>query len=225
MCTLLLWFMKKEKSGTQQERRKLADIRKENSDQILKVAEQVFAERGFRGSTIAAIAESAAMPKANVLYYFKTKDALYKQVLINQLTIWMQNMEAMTAEQHPRDALRVYIREKVKQSKEHPNASRIFAAEVLHGAPFLREHLETELKDQFHRTCDVFRSWIAKQWMDPISPEHLLFTIWSSTQAYADFSLQSSLLMDKTELDDDDYEAGVELITRLVLKGCGVSVL
>lgn len=215
--------MKKNKSKSDQPRRKLADIRKDNSVQILQVAEKIFAERGYKGATIAAIAEESKLPKANVLYYFKSKEILYRRVLVNQLAIWMQNMEAMTVEQHPRDALRNYIRDKIKQSKEHPNASRIFAAEILHGAPFLREQLESDLKSQFHRTCQVLRGWMEKKWMDPVSPEHLLFTIWASTQAYADFGLQSSLLMDKSELDDDDFEIGLELITRLVLKGCGIS--
>ncbi|WP_413702339.1 TetR family transcriptional regulator C-terminal domain-containing protein [Psychromonas sp. KJ10-10] len=96
---------------------------------------------------------------------------------------------------------------------------------MLHGAPYLKEQLQTDLKEQFVKTCQVFRVWIAKQWMDPINPEHLLFMIWSSTQAYADYALQSSLLMDKAALEDDDFEAGVELITRLVLKGCGINLL
>ena len=131
-------------------------------------------------------------------------------------------MDNMTAEQHPRDALRDYILLKMKQSKEHANSSRIFAAEILHGAPFLREQLQSDLKVQFSKTCQVFREWIAKQWMNPVSPEHLLFMIWSSTQAYADYGLQSSLLMGKTELNNEDFEAGAQLITSMVLKGCVV---
>jgi TetR/AcrR family transcriptional regulator len=134
-------------------------------------------------------------------------------------------MDEMTAEQHPREALPRYILQKMKQSKQHPNASRIFAAEILHGAPYLREQLQTELKAQFTKTCQVFHDWIAKKWMDPISPEHLLFLIWSSTQAYSDYALQSSLLMDKTELEDNDFEAGLELISRLVLKGCNINLV
>tara|TARA_R110001583_G_scaffold9433_3_gene44753 strand:+ start:15137 stop:15787 length:651 start_codon:yes stop_codon:yes gene_type:complete len=205
--------------------RKSADIRQKNLQTILFVAEQRFAQYGYNGTTISAIAEQAELPKANVLYYFKTKEALYKGVLSKLLVIWMEQMDDMDPEKHPRDALRHYILQKMKQSKEHPNASRIFAAEILHGAPYLREQLQTDLKEQFIKTCQVFRVWIAKQWMDPIKPEHLLFMIWSSTQAYADYGLQSSLLMDKEALEDDDFEAGVELITRLVLKGCGISLL
>ncbi|MGY5453411.1 TetR family transcriptional regulator C-terminal domain-containing protein [Agarivorans sp. MS3-6] len=206
-------------------RRKLADIRKDNLEQILFVAEQLFAENGYSGTTIAAIAAKANLPKANVLYYFKTKEALYKGVLSQLLVVWMSHMDEMTAEQHPNIALRHYILQKMKLSKEHPNASRIFAAEILHGAPYLREQLATELKQQFDKTCQVFREWIAKQWMEPINPEHLLFMIWSSTQAYADYALQSSMMMDKEALEASDYEAGVEFLSRLVLKGCGIKLL
>ena len=206
-------------------RRKSADIRKNNLQLILSVAEQRFAEYGYNGTTISSIAEQAQLPKSNVLYYFKTKEVLYKEVLSNLLVIWMVDMDNMTAEQHPRDALRDYILLKMKQSKEHANSSRIFAAEILHGAPFLREQLQSDLKVQFSKTCQVFREWIAKQWMNPVSPEHLLFMIWSSTQAYADYGLQSSLLMGKTELNNEDFEAGAQLITSMVLKGCGIKLL
>lgn len=204
-------------------RRSLAKIRQDNSDQILQVAERLFSERGYNGTTISAIAEEAGLPKANVLYYFHTKDALYKRVLSNILSIWMLSMNDMTEDQHPRDALRSYIIKKIRQSKEHPHASRIFAAEVLHGAPYLREQLETDLKEQFQTTCQVFRYWISRQWMDPINPEHLMFMLWSSTQAYADFQVQSSIMLNKTELDDQDFNEGADLLVRLVLKGCGIN--
>ncbi len=215
----------KKTTGTASGRRKLVDIRKDNSEQILRVAEQVFSERGFKGTTISAIADAAELPKANILYYFKSKEGLYKAVLVDLLQGWMHHMDDMTADQHPREALRNYIVSKIRQSKEHPNASRIFAAEVLHGAPFLREQLEGPLKEQFERTCGVIRSWVAKRWMDPVSPEHLMFMLWSSTQSYADFEVQSSILLSRDALEEADYNEGVELITRVVLKGCGVSLV
>jgi len=206
-------------------RRRLVDIRKDNSDQILLVAERIFGERGYNGATISAIAEEAGLPKANILYYFRTKEALYKGVLSNLLHIWMNSMQDMTADQHPREALRAYILKKIRQSKEHPHASRIFASEIIHGAPYLKEQLQTDLKDQFNQTSQVFREWIAKQWMDPVNPEHLIFLLWSSTQSYADFGVQSCILLNKEELDNADFEEGAELVTRVVLKGCGVSLL
>ncbi|WP_151671695.1 TetR/AcrR family transcriptional regulator [Nitrincola schmidtii] len=215
--------MSVKKRSVKPVRRNLAKIRQDNSDHILKVAERLFSDNGYSGTTISAIAKEAGLPKANVLYYFHTKDALYKRVLSNILSIWMLSMNDMTEDQHPRDALRNYIVKKIRQSKEHPHASRIFAAEILHGAPYLREQLETDLKEQFQTTCQVFRHWISKQWMDPINPEHLMFMLWSSTQAYADFQVQSSIMLSKTELDDQDFNEGADLLVRLVLKGCGIN--
>lgn len=213
---------KKKIIKNEQPRRKLTDIRQDNLQQILSAAEVIFAERGYRGTTVAAIADAVGLPKANVLYYFKTKEGLYKGVINQLLSIWMANMNEMTAETHPREALRNYIINKVHQSRERPNASRIFAADILHGAHYLRAPLEGELKDQFEQTCQVFRCWIDKGWIDPINPEHLLFMLWSSTQAYADHSLQISILMNKEALDDNDFEQGIELLAQVILKGCGV---
>ena len=213
---------KKIAKESDQPRRKLTEIREDNLQQILDAAEDMFAEQGFRGTTVASIAEAVKLPKANVLYYFKTKEGLYKAVINRLLTIWMENMNEMTADMHPKDALKSYISTKVHQARENPNASRIFAADILHGAHFLRAPLEAELKDQFDRTCDVFRSWMDKKWIDQANPEHLMFMLWSTTQAYADHGLQMGILMKKEGLDDEDYAQGIELLTQIILKGCGV---
>jgi len=205
-----------------QTRRKLIDIRQDNLEQIIVAAENIFAERGYKGTTVEAIAEAVGLPKANVLYYFKTKEGLYKGVISRLLTIWMANMNQMTADMHPKEALRNYILIKMRQSRENPNASRIFAADILHGAHYLRAPLEGELKEQFNRTCDVFRSWIDKKWMNSVNPEHFMFMLWSTTQAYADHGLQISILMNKDKLDDDDFEQGIKFLTEMILKGCGV---
>tara|TARA_R110001583_G_scaffold24983_2_gene90887 strand:- start:3280 stop:3966 length:687 start_codon:yes stop_codon:yes gene_type:complete len=205
-----------------QPRRKLTEIREDNLQQILEAAENTFAERGFRGTTVAAIAEAVNLPKANILYYFKTKEGLYKGVINRLLSIWIESMNDMNGDIHPRDALRSYIYTKVHQSRKNPNASRIFAADILHGAHYLRAPLEAELKDQYDRTCDVFRSWMDKKWIDQVNPEHLMFMLWSTTQAYADHALQMSILMKKNQLNDNDFEQGIELLTQVILKGCGV---
>ena len=201
---------------------KLTEKRKENLLQILNVAEILFAERGYSGTTIASIAEEVRLPKANILYYFKSKEELYKGVLNRLFTTWNSHMNEMTADSHPRDALRDYLTKKVHQSQNNPNASRIFAAEILHGGHHLKTALKEELKQQFDQTCQVFRCWIDKKWMDPVNPEHFIFMLWSTTQAYADHSLQISILMEKPQLDEKDYEQGIELLTQVVLKGCGV---
>ena len=51
-----------------------AAIREENEKAILEAAEEVFAEYGFSGATTSRIAERAGIPKANLHYYFPTKE-------------------------------------------------------------------------------------------------------------------------------------------------------
>jgi len=202
--------------------RKPTAKRQDNLQHILKVAEKIFSERGYRGATISGIAAEAGLPKANVLYYFKSKEALYKGVLNRLYITWNSQMSEMSADSHPSDALRNYIIKKVQQSKKNPNISRIFAAEILHGGVHLKEALKGELKSQFDETCQVFHCWIEKKWMDPVNPEHLIFMLWSTTQAYADHSLQMSILLEKSQLKPKDFEQGIELLTQVILKGCGV---
>jgi TetR/AcrR family transcriptional regulator len=214
--------MKKVINKSTQTNKKLSTIRRGNVKQILSAAENIFAERGYSGTTVAAIAEAVNLPKANILYYFKTKETLYKEVLNHLLKQWMQHMHEMTADSHPRQALPKYITNKIQQSQKNPNASRIFAAEVLHGANYLRDALQAELREQFEQTCSVFQAWQDKGWIDPINPEHLLFMLWSSTQAYADHGLQISILMGKKKLTKTDFDNGIKLVIQVILKGCGV---
>lgn len=206
-------------------RRPLTEIRQGNIDHIVKAAEKQFANHGFSGTTVSAIAEAAGLPKPNLLYYFKSKEGLYRAVLKRILRLWMEAMNDLRAEDHPREALRGYIVRKLRQSRDFPDASRIFAAEILHGAPYVREELEGPLKAQFDDTVAVFRAWIAKGWMEPVNPEHLMFTLWASTQAYADYSLQMKVLLGRDELTDDDFDNAIELLTRLILKGCGINIV
>ena len=58
-------------------------------DGILRAAEVEFADRGFEGATTSAIAARAGLPKANLHYYFPTKEALYRRVIDSVLTAWL----------------------------------------------------------------------------------------------------------------------------------------
>lgn len=49
-------------------------------DRILQAAMEEFAERGFLGASISRIARRAGVAKSLVLYYFDSKDALYRAV-------------------------------------------------------------------------------------------------------------------------------------------------
>ena len=50
--------------------------RRRGEELILRVAEEVFANRGFQGATMTEIGKRADLPKANIHYYFSSKKKL-----------------------------------------------------------------------------------------------------------------------------------------------------
>lgn len=200
----------------------MATIRERNKRLILKTACQVFADKGFAATKTSEIAEKAGLPKANIYYYFKSKQALYRAVLDSIIDPLLQAYAPFRREEEPALALRAYIKAKIRISREHADASKVFASEIMHGAPHLsKEHLE-QLKSEADQSVERIRHWIADGRMKPVDPQHLLFAIWATTQTYADFDWQILEVTGRKRLTVRDYDTAANLIIDLVLKGCEV---
>ena len=92
----------------------------------------------------------------------------------------------------------------------------------MRGSPLLSPEIRQRLMNQSTFLLDKFTQWIDAGQMDNVSPHHLLFMFWSSTQTYADFSWQINAVMGKSSLAASDYDDAAHLISQLVLKGCNV---
>jgi TetR/AcrR family transcriptional regulator len=197
-------------------------IRLATTAQILTAAEAVFAECGFAGASMAQLAAAAGLPKANLHYYFGTKENLYRAVLEAVLALWLEATACLTAEAHPHAALSDYIAAKLAFSRTRPQASRVFANEVLHGAPHLRCYLGLELRRQVDAKAAVIEHWIARGLMRPVDPRHLFFAIWAMTQTYADFAPQVQAVLGVPTLRPGDHATALATVRMLVLSGCGI---
>ena len=165
-------------------------IRQANEALILGAGERVFARAGFNGATMAAIADEAGLPKANLHYYFGSKAALYQAVLARTLRDWLVPLDALQPGADPARALADYIRAKMAMSAERPDASRVFANELLHGAAVVGALMRGELRDKVQLKAAVIDGWVTAGRMAPVDATHLFFTIWAATQTYADFEAQ-----------------------------------
>jgi TetR/AcrR family transcriptional regulator len=190
---------------------------------ILEAAESVFAEAGFNGATTAEIARRAGIPKANLHYYFNTKEELYQQVLTGIVNTWLHTADEITADADPARALSHYIMAKIDLARERPIPSRVFANEVIHGAPHLGTYLSSELRNWVEAKAKVMRGWIAAGKMREVDPKHLLFMIWASTQTYADFASQISAVLGRDQMTPQEYKAVSRQVTDIILKGCGLT--
>lgn len=193
--------------------------RQANEARILKAAEEVFATAGFSGARTAAIARRAGVPKANLHYYFGTKEVLYQRVLENILEVWLHMGDPIRADAEPAQALAAYVAAKIDYSRRRPHASKVFANELLHGAPQIRGYLRSELKRWVDAKSKVIDGWIAKGKLAPVPAKHLFFLLWAMTQTYADFDLQIASVLGRKRISPADYQDAAALITRLVVKG------
>ncbi|MFC6670959.1 TetR/AcrR family transcriptional regulator [Marinobacterium aestuariivivens] len=200
----------------------MATIRERNKRLIIKTACQVFADKGFAATKTSDIADQAGLPKANIYYYFKSKEALYRAVLESIIDPLLQAYSSFHSEHEPARALEAYIKAKIRISREHADASKVFASEIMHGAPHLSSGSLEQLKAEAERSIERIRQWIEEGLMAPVDPHHLMFTIWASTQTYADFDWQIIQITGRRKLTAKDYDSAARLITDLVLKGCEV---
>ncbi|WP_417537586.1 TetR family transcriptional regulator C-terminal domain-containing protein [Marinomonas sp.] len=196
--------------------------REELESRILRCAEVVFAEKGYNGSSMEAIAAAASISKQNLIYYFANKELLYQRVLKEMLDIWIEKLSFLeTQGDTPEAVIRRYVREKMQLSRLYPNGSKVFAHEIISGAPVLKEYLISHLKPQFDRDVELVKSWINKGLIEEVDPEHLFFTIWAATQTYADFSVQMEVLLGKHRLEEADFERAELAVTDFVVRALG----
>jgi TetR/AcrR family transcriptional regulator len=192
--------------------------REEVEGAILREAVRLFAERGFEGTSVADVAERAGLSKQNLMYYFPSKQALYRRVLDDVLDEWLARMASLAdPERDPADVLRAYVRAKLRFSREQPLASRVYAMEVIGGAKLYGEQIRDRVVPLLRQDIAVFQRWVADGRIAPVNATHLLFAVWAMTQSYADFSAQMALVLDRPELTEQDFDDAAKLITGMVL--------
>ena len=198
-------------------------IRQKNEQAIIQAAEDEFARHGFKGTSMNTIALKAGLPKANLHYYFTNKLGLYIAVLSNIIELWDSTFNALSVDDDPGQALSQYIRTKMEFSRRNPQASRIFAMEVISGGQCLSEYFSADYREWFRGRTTVFQAWIEAGKMDPVDPVHLIFLLWGSTQHYADFSTQICQVTGRSRLTKQDMEDASNNLIHIILKGCGIT--
>ncbi|RUS60560.1 TetR family transcriptional regulator [Pseudorhodobacter sp. E13] len=201
---------------------KRLETRRENERAILSAAEKVFAEAGFGGATMQLIADLAGLPKANLHYYFATKEDLYRRVVQDIFEIWLHAADSFDNAADPASGIGAYIDAKMEISRRHPNGSKVWASEVMHGAPVIQDYLEGTLRDWTEGRIAVIQGWIDAGKMAPISPRHLLYMLWATTQHYADFGHQVETLNNGKPLSDADWQMAKQQVKDIILRGIGV---
>src|SRR3546814_20164735 len=102
----------------------------------------------------------------------------------------LEPLRAFDAAGDPETEIRSYIRRKLEMSRDYPRQSRLFANEMLQGAPHIADELTGPLKALVDEKAQVIRAWIKAGKIGRCDPYHLIFAIWSTPQHYAAFDVQ-----------------------------------
>ncbi|WP_297773109.1 TetR family transcriptional regulator C-terminal domain-containing protein [uncultured Roseovarius sp.] len=182
--------------------RKPSRIQLRNRKRILDAALEVFSAHGYRGATLDQIAAEAGLSKPNILYYFEGKQEIHVTLLNQLMHAWLAPLRAVDPDGNPLEELMTYVQRKLDMSRDLPRESRLFANEILQGAPRMAPHLESVLKPLVDETAAVIDGWIEAGRLAPVDPRHLLFSIWATTQHYADFEAQVRVLTSAQDVHD-----------------------
>jgi TetR/AcrR family transcriptional regulator len=197
-------------------------VRERNRQRILDASIEIFARKGFDGASIAEIAESSGLPKANVYYYFASKAEIYSTIIDNLIAEWDAALEHIDIDRDPADALAGYIRAKMEFSYKRTAQSKMFANEIVHGGRFLSRANRSHMRTITIEKGKIFEAWARAGKMDRLDPTHLFILLWGSTQFYADFDAMVESMLNTRRLTREQFRVATQTIVHIVLKGCGV---
>lgn len=205
------------KGSTEPKRR--TRIQVEKREVILEAALEMFSQHGFRGATIDQIADAAGMSKPNLLYYFRSKEAIHVTLMQRMLETWLAPLKELDDVGEPIEELRSYIRRKLEMARDYPRESRLFANEILQGAPRIMPMIEGELRLLVDEKAQVIRGWMTAGRIVTADPYHLIFSIWATTQHYADFDVQVRAVLGEKRGNESRFDDAARFLDQLFLDG------
>ena len=119
------------------------------------------------------------------------------------------------------EALRGYIETKMDLSRKRPLESRIWAEEILRGAPLIQDQLEQTLAAWLNTRVKRITDWINKGTIHAMNPRILMYMIWAVTQHFADFESQIRALNQQQNLSDEQFAEAKKQVAQTILKGIG----
>ncbi|MFJ2682136.1 TetR/AcrR family transcriptional regulator [Pseudomonas sp. NPDC087342] len=197
----------------------MTSIRQRNLQLILAAASEEFAAKGFDATQTRDIAARAGVPKANLYYYFQSKENLYAKVLLGFVEPLLEASAVLRESDDPVVGLQAYIAARIRIAREHPHIAKVFSDELLLGGRQLPEECRDLLYAEAQRNVDCLRSWIERGLLAPVDPEHLMLFIWSATRTYTNLGWQMAHITGRQVPEDGDYQQAAATITRLVLGG------
>ena len=149
---------------------------------ILTAATETFARKGYAGARTEQIARAAGVKHTLVFYYFKSKEGLYRAVLVNVFSEWANRVScALNKEGSPKQRLLTYINSYFDYIEEFWWVPRLVQQEQLRheggGTGRLQKLVEPYVQPVRHSLADLLREGISAGVFRNVDVEHCLHSI------------------------------------------------
>ncbi len=119
-----------------------SDVRR----RILDEAVRLFAENGFQGTSVQAVAAAVGVKNSSLLYYFGSKEQLHEEVLADSLDHWKNELPRVISESTTsRDRFASLVEEVVKFFAADQNRAGLFVREMLDRPKEIGAHIRVHL--------------------------------------------------------------------------------
>lgn len=186
---------------------------------VIGAACEAFANEGYSATTIQSIARLAGIPKSNVLYYFKSKENIYAQVLEDIASAYLNAYTPFDADEEPFAAMTTKVRVLLELFQQRPLASKVLMVELRQDAPRLPNAYFEQWTTQAQQSVTCLRRWIDRGLLAPVDPYHLLLTMGAMAQSCISLGWQLPGNLSQSVADRFDFEAAASTTTRLLLRG------
>lgn len=125
-------------------------------DQIMDVAEHVFARKGFHDASLREIAEQAEYSVGAVYGFFASKDELYREIFHRRTSAFMPGMSEVLSSDLPPDGQLVALAEwQVRFFRAHPEWGRLVLRGGAIAAPLADPLEDSETLANFRKSMDM----------------------------------------------------------------------
>lgn len=140
-------------------------------ERIFRAAAAAFAARGFAGANVDRIAAAAGVNKAMIYYHFKSKAALYREILRDMFQAVAARLDEMGARHRtPEGKVRAFVEAIAQEAEARPHFPPIWFREIAEGGTHLDSGTIATVASIVHRLVLIVREGVAAGRFRPINP-------------------------------------------------------
>jgi AcrR family transcriptional regulator len=142
------------------------------ADKLIDIAESLFAEKGFYGTSIRDLAEGIPIAKSSLLHHFHTKEKLYGAVLkklANEMTMEVIKIREQFSDE--KEQIFTFVKLLCDNSEKKPNRVSILLRELLDNPKRAEKAKTWFFVDYYKELTGIVRSGQTKGLFRPVNPE------------------------------------------------------